>query len=304
MSNDKLKVQIIEVDPKEVKLLDLNARYMKHEEYIKLVDNIKRDGELTSVPFAWKCPDGRWEVLSGNHRVQASIEAGLEAIPLMVTEEELPESRRIAIQLSHNAIAGQDDPAILKELYGKIGEIDLKMYCGLDDKTLELLDEVKPYSLAIPNLEYQSVSMMFLPEELEEVQKVFDEVKGLVKPDELWVTTMGQYDRLLDTFSEIGLSYGVKNTATIFDQMLKIVERHKDELSQGWLDHELKSGGTVPIVSIFGTANISQGSGRKIMRAIDEMISCGDIQKDDAIDALGYWAEAYLEGRKAEKAAK
>ena len=31
----------IEIDPKEIKLLDLNARYMRHEEFKQLVDNIQ-----------------------------------------------------------------------------------------------------------------------------------------------------------------------------------------------------------------------------------------------------------------------
>lgn len=48
----------------------------------------------------------------------------------------MSEEHRIAIQLSHNAIVGQDDPDILKKLYDKILDIDLKEYSGLDDKTL------------------------------------------------------------------------------------------------------------------------------------------------------------------------
>ena len=39
-----MNVYTIEIDPKEIKLLDLNARYMRHEEFKQLVDNIRRDG--------------------------------------------------------------------------------------------------------------------------------------------------------------------------------------------------------------------------------------------------------------------
>ena len=116
-----INTRIIEIDPRELKLLKMNARFMRHEEFQRLVANIKRDGQLTSAPFAALDPaDGKYEVLSGNHRVQAAISAGLQTIPCIITDDPLSEEQRIAIQLSHNAIVGQDDPDILKKLYDKI----------------------------------------------------------------------------------------------------------------------------------------------------------------------------------------
>lgn len=98
-----MKTRIIQIDPRELKLLQLNARYMRHEEYQRLVANVKRDGQLTSAPFA--CKDGdKYLVLSGNHRTQAAIAAGLETIPCIVTDDELSEDQKISIQLSHNSL--------------------------------------------------------------------------------------------------------------------------------------------------------------------------------------------------------
>ncbi|MFE7277922.1 hypothetical protein [Streptomyces sp. NPDC057623] len=45
----------------------------------------------------------------------------------------------IAPQLSRNAIAGQDDPAILKELYDELESVEWRQCTGLDDKALDLL---------------------------------------------------------------------------------------------------------------------------------------------------------------------
>ena len=47
-----INTRIIEIDPRELKLLKMNARFMRHEEFQRLVANIKRDGQLTSAPFA------------------------------------------------------------------------------------------------------------------------------------------------------------------------------------------------------------------------------------------------------------
>ena len=42
------------VDPAEIKLLDKNARYMSQEMFQNLVDNVKNDGGLTSLPLCIK----------------------------------------------------------------------------------------------------------------------------------------------------------------------------------------------------------------------------------------------------------
>lgn len=73
-----ITTRIERMDPKALKLLERNARFMRQETYARLVDNVRRDGRLTSVPFAIREPDGRYLVLSGNHRTMAAIDAGLE----------------------------------------------------------------------------------------------------------------------------------------------------------------------------------------------------------------------------------
>lgn len=71
-----------------------------------------RAGQAAVVRAPVPPPERRQvEVLSGNHRVQASVEAGIERILVMIIEEDLTRSQAVAIQLSHNALVGEDDPA-------------------------------------------------------------------------------------------------------------------------------------------------------------------------------------------------
>lgn len=104
-----METEIIKIDPKKIKLLKLNARYMEENEYNKLVANVKKDGKLTSVPFCHIIDKNEIEVLSGNHRVMASVDAGLNEIEIMLCKEKLSKEQCIAIQLSHNSIEGKDD---------------------------------------------------------------------------------------------------------------------------------------------------------------------------------------------------
>lgn len=291
-----MKTEIIRVNPKELKLLEMNARYMRHEEYAKLVNNIKADGRLTSVPFCWKTPEGKWEVLSGNHRVSAAADAGLEEIDVMVTEEPLTEQQRIAIQLSHNSIAGQDDPAILKALYEKIDVLDLKIYSGLDDKTLELLADVKPFSLKEANLEFQSITVVFLPDELEKAKTVLDEVRKILpKTQEKWMARFSAYDKWLDSVETAGDSHGVKNTATAIDVILKVFNDHITDLSKVWEDEKSRKA-FVPLSTIFGLNSIPPDAAKIVKKAIDKMMSRGVVRPRNLWQCLEYWAADYLAG--------
>nr|MDQ2960537.1 hypothetical protein [Candidatus Dormibacteraeota bacterium] len=139
----KIKLRIAEVDPRQLTLLEENARFLRHETFQRLVENMRRDGACTSTPLTWNPEDDVWIVLSGNHRVSAAVEADLATIfTLQIVSETTPD-QRLALQLSHNAIDGEDDPATLKHLYDQIADVDWKVYAGLDDKTLGMLDTVK-----------------------------------------------------------------------------------------------------------------------------------------------------------------
>jgi len=292
-----METKIIEINPKELKLLELNARYMRHEEFTRLVDNIKRDGRLTSVPFAWLDPeDNKYLVLSGNHRVMASIDAGLEKINVMVTHDELTKQQRIAIQLSHNAITGQDDPAVLKELYEQITDVDMKIYSGLDDDTLELLEKVQPMSLSEANLAFQTLSIAFLPNELEEAKEVLDEAIKLAKADETWLARFSEYDDWLDSVEIAGSAAGIRNNATAIKIMLDVFKNNITDLAELYKDDNRKTGEWVPIAPILGTNNIPIEVAQILMKAIDKMLSRQEITKNNIWQALEYWAADYLAG--------
>lgn len=149
----KLNPRMETRDPRSLTLLEVNAHFMTKEKFDALVDNVRRDGVLTSVPLVYSDPDtGVETVLSGNHRTKASIEAGLQEIPVLVINEKLSRQQQIAIQLSHNSIFGEDDPDTLSMLYEELDDVDWRSYSGLDDKVLDLLDDPSAVPFAEANL--------------------------------------------------------------------------------------------------------------------------------------------------------
>ncbi|MDQ8706719.1 ParB/Srx family N-terminal domain-containing protein [Streptomyces sp. LHD-70] len=291
---------MVEGDPSDLTLLDVNARFMRHEQFQRLVANIREDGSLTSTPLVWNDTEsGRRIVLSGNHRTKAAIEAGLEQIWWMEIAEPLPRQRQIALQLSHNAITGEDDPATLKALYDELEDVSMRLYSGLDDKTLELLEEVTVPSLAEANLDFATVQIVFLPDEKAAAEKALEAARKTASADARWLARIDQYESVLDTLDTVKGAHNIGNVAAAFAILLAIVERHLGELAEGWYDPEEQSAsrkGNAPIETVLATRTMPADAAAVVQQAVDRMERDGEIEAGQRWRALELWAADYLAG--------
>lgn len=211
----------------ELKLLEKNAHYMDPDEFTRLVNNIKNDGVLTSLPVVY-----RGTVLSGNHRTQAAIKAGLEEADVIEIVSELSEDEQKAIQLSHNAIKGKDDSNILRELYDSINSLDLKLYSGLTDDDFKITDvEVQTLSFVQPT--YEDMVIAFLPEEkalfIEALEKIGKKAK-----DRLIVAGRASdfdlvFRAVIDAKSKLNIINTAEALKTIAELALQKLEEIPDE---------------------------------------------------------------------------
>lgn len=291
------KLRVEKMALADLKLLKLNARFMRHEQFTRLVENVTRDGALTSVPFAWRQRGGSYLVLSGNHRVKAAIEAGIEEAFVMLCDDPMPKDRQTALQLAHNAIAGEDDPATLKQLYDGLEDIDWRTYAGLDDKTLGLLDEVQVGSLSEANLDFQTVTLTFLPTEQERAEAAFDAARAEMQgSDKVLLAKLDDATRTLDALDAAGRSYGVSNAATALMLILTVFERHITDLAEGFLDDQGNPIGQkrwVPIAAVTGH-EMPAGAASTLQRAIARMLETDEAS--DPWQALELMAADYLAG--------
>jgi hypothetical protein len=221
------------VTPGELKLLEKNARYMKAEQFQSLVENIKKDGNLSSLPLCYREKDGKLRVLSGNHRVQAGRQAGVGQILVMVVGDEKDADERLAIQLSHNAIAGQDDLVILKELWESINNVQSKLYAGLDSDTVKALQGIQFAAIAEQRLQYKIVTFTFLGHEVENLDELLKAIAVAFASDVVFLATLEAYAPLYELMLKIKKHCLIKNTTAAFmkynelaqigyDQMVKV----------------------------------------------------------------------------------
>jgi hypothetical protein len=295
----RLRPRIVRRDPRQLTRLPVNARFMTKEKYDRLVANIKDDGCLTSVPLVYgagEYPEGQELILSGNHRCDAAVDAGVFEVDVMLIEDKEEKQRLIARQLSHNAIEGEDDDATLKQLYDQIDDVDWRAYSGLDDERLKLLAEVQPEGLSEANLDFATVQLIFLPAELEAARAAFNDAK--FGQDETWLAAIADYEPTLDALSSTHAAHRVTNVATALHAILAIVERHLDDLQAGYTgpDGEAIHTGRVGLETVLGARTLPAGAAVTINKAIARAEGLKEIPHGQGYLLLERLAGEYLSG--------
>ncbi|WP_326814008.1 ParB N-terminal domain-containing protein [Streptomyces sp. NBC_01763] len=295
----RLQPRLVRRDPRLLTRLPVNARYMTKEEYDRLVENVRADGCLTSVPLVYgagEYEEGRELVLSGNHRTDAAVDAGLDEIDVMLIDDPQEKDQLIARQISHNSIAGKDDPATLKQLYDEIEDVDWRAYSGLDDDQLQLLAEVSPEGLSEANLDFATVSLVFLPLELEAAREAFDQAR--LGQNASWLAARADYEQTLDTLASTHAAHKVGNVATALHAILTIVENHLTDLQAGYQspDGESLHSGTVGLETVLGARSLPAPAAVTINKAISAAEGRGEIEQGQGWRLLERLAGEYLSG--------
>lgn len=226
---DRFPYKLDLVDPKKIRLLDKNARYMAHETFQNLVANVQRDGGLSSLPLCFKEPDGSLLVLSGNHRVQAAVQSGLADILVMVIDRPLSRQEQIAIQLSHNSLAGKDDLVILRELWQEMADIDLKYYAGLDSDTLGEIDKLQFETLSDVKPEFEQVILQFLPEETDQLKNILEDASSIFSKDQNFIVAREHYEEVFDILTAVKGDYNIISNPAAFVKVMSLARKAMEE---------------------------------------------------------------------------
>ena len=199
---------------------------MKGDQFNQLVTNLRRDGVLTSCPLVHE-----GIVLSGNHRVLAAIKAGIDEADVIEVVGTLSPSRKLALQLSHNAITGQDDPSLLAALYGEL-EFDWKGYSGITDDQFKALEDIDISGLSGSPTMYQDLILAFLPEEanafLELVKRFEKKARSSGIP--VLVCHLDDFDRFFQTTVAVKEKLLIENTAMAIRTMATLAAERLAQL--------------------------------------------------------------------------
>lgn len=208
--------------PEEILPAAKNAHFMPQRVFTQLVENIKEDKNLSSLPFCWRKPDGRFVSLSGNHRVSAATEAGVPLILILYTDRGLSRSEQVGIQLSHNSLVGQDDPVILRDLYTEIKDLHLRIYSGLDEASLKTMEKVKIIKVGEAQLRFEELRLLFLPAEIDRIEQTLERIGQASR--RRFAGRVEDFERFFDALLDFKQAKGIVNTATGFMALIEIAE--------------------------------------------------------------------------------
>lgn len=202
-----------------------NARYFTPAQHERLVANLRRDGVLTSAPLVY-----RGRVLSGNHRVAAAIDAGIETADCIVILSDLTDDEQLALQLAHNSVTGQDDPNVLKRLYESLS-LDAKAYSGLTDDSFKWDSTINLSALATAQASYTEVVAMFLPEEHAEFDAALKRIEKSDKATRI-AARYADFDAVFEALVATKERQNIQNTAVALCAMAQLALERLAELEQ------------------------------------------------------------------------
>lgn len=210
---------MVRVDLRTLKLMpkEENARFMRSATFSRLVENLRTDGVLTSTPLVY-----RGLVLSGNHRVEAAIAAGIFEEDVKEILSEITPERARAIQLAHNEITGEDDPGVLAELYKQL-DFTWKAYSGLSDERVGLVQKLDITALSLGSPEYQELSFLFLPEDMKTAVRAIEAIsRKLDRSVPVFLGHLSDYETFFQALVETKKVRGVHNHSIALRMMAEI----------------------------------------------------------------------------------
>lgn len=205
--------------------LEKNAHYMEKEIQDRLTENIKQDGFLSQLPFAMKrAEDGKFLILSGNHRLKSAIKAGLEYI-LVTYVDEISKDRQIGYALSHNALVGKDNLQMLKEIYNEIKSIESREFTGLNGLKFIDIEKVPTTSINDGDIELTEMKFLFIESRKHDVEGVLKELEkhNLTETSAL---IYGSFEEYIKVATAIKKAYDIKSNTVAFSKMVEICKEH------------------------------------------------------------------------------
>lgn len=218
------------VDPSTLCPAPRNAHYMPKAVFDRMTANIAEDGNLASLPLCWQQPDNIFMIISGHHRVQAAVVAGIAHILILYTNRQLHEGERIAQQLAHNALVGLDNSAILQELWQTIETVHLKEVTGLDEKALERLGKIDLRGIHAAKVPFEELRLLFVSSELDHVDTTMKRIGKATRVR--YAARVEEFERFFQTLLRFKQAKDIQNTSTAFLAMIDIVTAWLDQHEQ------------------------------------------------------------------------
>lgn len=281
---------IAKVSLDKVKEQDINARIMKKEMQEQLTANIKKRGQLESLPLLVKCGD-TLEIISGHHRIKSARAAGLKEIIAIIDVSGLSRSKIASKQLAHNAISGFDDPSTLKEICKMLEDVDdmLESFIGKDILEEPLEQYEKLISPAV-QFDFKNVTFSFLPHQVKDMDALIKNLEHSA-PEIIGVANYESCKQFVEALSKYQKFSDIRNIGAAIHSMIQAVNDKMDDA--GYNEQE----DWTYLTKIFGSNAIPSEAADTISKAIKKAEKEGIITGKSKWRLIENLASDYLSGK-------
>lgn len=185
------------------------------------------------MPTAIKKADGRYVIISGNHRLRACKKLHYKKIGILyVNEDEITQDESIGIELSHNSLHGSPNVSILKKLFESIQSVDFKKFAHVN------IDEVKPVSadgLDIYAMKENFVFTVILyPNSFGNLDELYGDIREQAKKSDALILASEEDNEktLLKLQTDIGKEYDIKSPSISFAKLLELANERLQEIKK------------------------------------------------------------------------
>ena len=278
---------IAKVPLDKVKEQDINARIMKNEMQDQLTANIKKRGQLESLPL-FVLVDGKLEIISGHHRVKSARAAEMKEIIAIVDVSGLSRSKIAAKQLAHNAISGFDDDSTLREIVKMIDDVDdmIESFVGKEimEEPLEQYD--KMLSPAV-QFDFKNVTFTFLPHQVNDMDILVKNMK-LKASGNRWSCFIRAVQGICGDIKQIPEVYGHQKLGAAIHSM---IENANEKMDAVGFDAEEE---WTYLAKVFGSNAIPADAAEVIKQAIKKAEKEGTITSKNRWQLIEYLCADYL----------
>lgn len=272
----------------EAREQDVNARAMTKAAFERLSATVSRDKRLESLPLL-AVTDVGLEIVSGHHRVRCLRASGITDWYALVDTSGLTRDQIRAKQLAHNSIQGQDNAQLLSEIYNAIEDVTARLDAFIDPRAVERqIPSIKVEDVQL-SLKTESVLVMFLPIEREEVEKAMEAVKREVDSgavESIWVEDREAWSAFSAAVKRVVGEYDIRNMGTVMAKLAELAMRAMGE--------ELQEHERVSLRDLLGSAYMPKGSADVIRRALNLAEKTGISTKKTAWKAVEAWARVAM----------
>lgn len=280
---------IAKVQLDKVKEQDINARVMKNEMQDQLTANIKKRGQLESLPFL-VLNAGKLEIVSGHHRIKSARAAELKEVIAIIDVSGLSRSQIAAKQLAHNAISGFDDDSTLREIVKMITDVDdmIESFVGKDIMEEPLEQYEKMLSPAI-QFDFKNVTFSFLPHQVQDVDVL---VKNLetTAPEIIGVAPYEQCKSFVETLSRYQKFTDIRNVGAAIHSMVQNANERMNEV--GFDEQEEWTY----LAKLFGSSAVPGEAAKIIQQAIKKAEKEGVVTSKNRWQLIEYLCADYISG--------